>query len=255
VIRHGPCPRKSADALRRKTRMFSGEYMLDLQMTLDALLNDFAIRSFRDTGDGDYIAARLAFRYRLVSQFLWSALQAIEKYMKCVLLLNRIDGRKVRHDLSVALDKIERAKKFELRLSKATREFIEYLDTYGRHRYFETPYHIYGRELVYLDLAVWEVRRYCTVIDYRIKNPKGEEISMLEHELQGIALSEKHPPQRLTLLGGQLERIIADPKHPSREPLLWQNGFFGKKVRKRVRLRSGLHVANSPPVASSGNSR
>jgi len=59
-------------------------------MNLDLLINNFATRSFRDTGDGDYIAARLAYRAQLIPQFLWSSLQAIEKYLKCVLVLNRI---------------------------------------------------------------------------------------------------------------------------------------------------------------------
>lgn len=48
----------------------------------DALLNDFAIRSFRDTADRDYIHARLAYRAQLVPQFQWSALHCLEKYAK-----------------------------------------------------------------------------------------------------------------------------------------------------------------------------
>jgi len=43
----------------------------------DAALNSFAIRSFRDVADFDYIAARMAYRARLIPQFHWSALQAI----------------------------------------------------------------------------------------------------------------------------------------------------------------------------------
>jgi hypothetical protein len=38
------------------------------------LVNDFAIRSFRETADKDYIAARMAYRARLIQPFLWSAL-------------------------------------------------------------------------------------------------------------------------------------------------------------------------------------
>lgn len=38
------------------------------------LLNDFAIRSFRDTADLDYIAARMAYQAHLTPQSLWSAL-------------------------------------------------------------------------------------------------------------------------------------------------------------------------------------
>ena len=54
-----------------------------------AKINHFAIRCFRDTGDADYLAARMAMRARLAIPFLWSAEQAIEKYLKCILLLNR----------------------------------------------------------------------------------------------------------------------------------------------------------------------
>ena len=54
------------------------------------LLNNFAIRSFRDTADLDYIAARMAYQTHLTPQSLWSALQSIEKYFKCILLLNGV---------------------------------------------------------------------------------------------------------------------------------------------------------------------
>ena len=43
------------------------------RMNLDPLLNDFALRSFREIADGDYIAARLSFRAQLVPQFLWQS--------------------------------------------------------------------------------------------------------------------------------------------------------------------------------------
>lgn len=60
------------------------------QDKLDRRINDFASRSFRDMADRDYIAARLACRAELMPQCLWSAQQAIEKYLKYILLVNRI---------------------------------------------------------------------------------------------------------------------------------------------------------------------
>jgi len=51
---------------------------LVIAMNTKALINDFAIRSFRDTADGDYIAARMAFRVALLQQFFWSSQQAVE---------------------------------------------------------------------------------------------------------------------------------------------------------------------------------
>ncbi len=70
--------------------------------SLDKLLNDFALRSLRETADKDYVHARLAYRYRLIPQFFWSSLHSLEKYTKCVLLLNRIDATKVKHEVSLA---------------------------------------------------------------------------------------------------------------------------------------------------------
>jgi HEPN domain-containing protein len=214
-------------------------------MNLDLLINNFATRSFRDTGDGDYIAARLAYRAQLIPQFLWSSLQAIEKYLKCVLVLNRIRAPRS-HNLADILQVFEANKKFDLKLTEETRQFLVYLDTYGRHRYYETPYYTRGHELMSLDCAVWEVRRYARVMDYSIKNLKGKSIERLSHELAVNESAENRPPHRFTIIGGRLESIIAKRDHPSREPLLWQNAFFGLKPRKTITLPGRSEGGNSP---------
>jgi HEPN domain-containing protein len=100
-------------------------------MTLDQLINDFAMRSFRDTGDGDYIAARLAFRARLIQQFLWSSLQAIEKYLKCTLVLNRIHAKRG-HNLAEILQVCDTNNKIDLALTDGTRQFLNYLLPFGQ---------------------------------------------------------------------------------------------------------------------------
>lgn len=214
-------------------------------MTLDPLLNDFATRSFRDTADGDYIAARLAYRAQLIPQFLWASLQAVEKYLKCVLVLNRVRAPKG-HDLAEILKVFEKNKKFELRLSEATRKFLLYLDTYGRHRYYETPYYTKGHEIISLDRAVWEIRRYARAMDYCIKTTDGTEVNLLKHEIAANEAAEKHPPHHFTIIGGRLESIIAKREHPGREPLLWQNAFFGRKPRKFITLPNRMEAGNSP---------
>lgn len=213
-------------------------------MNLDPLINNFAIRSFRDIGDGDYIAARLAYRAALIPQFLWSSLQAIEKYLKCVLVINRIRASKG-HDLAQILQVFETNKKFDIRLSDQTREFLLYLDTYGRHRYYETPYYAKGQELVALDRAVWEVRRYARSMDYSIKSVEGNDVNLLKHEIATNEAAEKYP-HRFAIIGGRLESIIANPKHSSRAPLLWQNAFFGRRPRKTVTHPFRMEGGNSP---------
>jgi len=103
----------------------------------DKLINNFAIRSFRDIADGDYISARMASRSQLVVQYIWASQQAIEKYLKCILLLNRIPAAEMKHMLRKSLAKIEASPKLSLGLVKSTEKFIDYLDTYGLNRYLE----------------------------------------------------------------------------------------------------------------------
>jgi hypothetical protein len=195
----------------------------------DVLLNDFAIRCFRDVADADYIAARLAYRADLTMQYLWASQQAIEKYLKCILLLNRIPAADVKHDLERGLEKIATAG-IVLDLTEPTRKFIDYIDTYGRFRYLETSPYAFGEDIIKLDRTVWELRRFCT---------------LSEHGRQE-KLTDGVVAPKIRLSGGYLEKIIDKEKHPARESLLWQNGFFGKRLRRKVRVKGGFHFKNSP---------
>lgn len=210
----------------------------------EALLNNFATRSFRDTADGDYIAARLSFRSMLIPQFLWQSLQAIEKYLKCILVLNRIKAPKS-HDLSELLAIFEKSNKFDIRMSPDTHTFLTYLDTYGRFRYFETPFYSIGDELFKLDKAVWEIRRYARVLDYTVRTYRGAEVSLLSHELKRNENAE-HTPQEFSIIGGFLESIISKKDHPSRPALIWNNLYFGRRKRKSVSCVRRSMSGNSP---------
>ena len=199
-------------------------------MTVDSLINDFAVRSFRDVADADYIAARMACRAALTTQYLWAGQQAVEKYLKCILLLNRIPAKDVRHDLGKALGKIEEAGKVTLDLTKGTREFIERLDEYGPYRYFEVSNVGFGAELV------------------RWTGPYGN--------CAATALSPGNLGRRSSGMDIQ-RRARAYPrrgsgedhgrrKKPGAGAAAWQNGFFGKKARRTVRLRKWFLAHNAP---------
>ncbi|MBL8238293.1 MAG: hypothetical protein JNM66_12780 [Bryobacterales bacterium] len=200
-----------------------------MRATNDQLLNSFAIRSFRDVADGDYIAARMACRAQLHFQYLWSSQQAIEKYVKCILLLHRIPAKEIKHDLSAGLAAIESSGKLKLNLVRPTEEFIAYIDRYGQSRYFEISNHANGHDLVRLDRSVWELRRFCT----------------LDHSPRALVLRDRMAIPKVRL-AGQLEAIIDNAKHPAREPLLWQNGFFGRRSRKKVALPEWKVASNAP---------
>ncbi len=209
-------------------------------------INDFAVRCFRDTADRDYISARMAHRAQLYPQFLWSGLQAVEKYLKYILLCNRIEAKSVLHDLGRALRRVEECAPFPMSLSPETRSFIEYLDTFGRFRYFETMYHYAGDELMLLDRTVWEIRRYCQPINDTATRSDGTETSLLEANLRKIKRAEDLPPQRFRVPGGHLEEIVDNKKHPARAGLVWNNLYFGSRVRNTVRIQQRYGFSNSP---------
>jgi HEPN domain-containing protein len=217
-------------------------------MPNEAYLNDFATRSFRDTADQDYIMARSAFRSELDANFLWSALQSIEKYIKAILLYNRVaqpqePGKRLGHDLERGLKELEKLP-FSIKLSEASREIIKHLDTYGRFRYLDTPYHIRGDELLKLDRAVWEIRLYCRVLDYKIK--VGEEtVEMLPHHLAAIERAMKNP-RPVREFTGEIEAILSKKDHPARPALVWKNLFFNLHRRNTVKWRTRIHSVNSP---------
>ncbi len=209
------------------------------------LINDFATRSFRDIADQDYIAARLSYRHGLYSQFHWQSLQALEKYLKAILLYNRVKAKDINHDLQKAIKHTQKLP-FLLKRSPITDKFLKHLSDFGRYRYLESSYFIYGPKLAQLDKAVWEIRRYCKVLDYETTIESGQIVNMFRAELDKIEASELQPPQKFRLTGGHLERILDKRGHPSRSALIWQNLFFGNSIRKRVRMPSVFQAVNAP---------
>lgn len=212
---------------------------------LDAHLNSFASRCFRNVADHDYISARMCYRAGLISQFHWSSLQAFEKYYKAILLYNRIKAKNVGHNLARVQKHAEKAP-FKIRLSDTSSKLLEHLDDYGRFRYLETSYFIFGPKLVELDKAVWELRRYCRVMNYLLPVSNGNSKPMLEIEIARNEAAEKRSPQEFQIIGGVLEEIIKKKSHPARAPLVWQNGFFGSSHRRKVRVPIRSSGENSP---------
>lgn len=216
---------------------------LDALDRLERSLSSFATQSFRDQADRDYITARLACRYELFPQFLWSAHQAIEKYLKAILLYNRVEAKKVRHDLAAALE-LTKKLPFVVELSPRSRTFIGHLASYGEFRYIDIPYQIDGHVLVDLDLAVWEVRRYCQVLDVFGKQLPPQEQESMDKALADLKASDSVPRYRFRLHGGLLENILSTKNHPSRSALIWQNAVFGSRRKKTVSVRWHLHAQN-----------
>lgn len=211
----------------------------------EVLLNNFAIRSFRDTADRDYIHARLAYKHRLVPQFQWSALHCLEKYAKGILILNRIPATKPLHEVSSAIELISKQGKFEINLSEAVTKFIDRLESGARFRYFEVSYWNEPYDVARLDCAVSELRRYCQVLDWEIENDSGT-TNLLESLLNRIDYAAKNAPSDSCITNGLLESILKNKKHPSRKGLVWQNLYFSSSTRKKVKLVPFMEAGNSP---------
>lgn len=210
----------------------------------DPLINDFAIRCFRDTADQDYVHARLAYRSNLVPQFLWSSLHCLEKYAKCILLLNRIEGLKIKHEVTAALQKIKDAGRMQISLSDQSRTFIERLESSARFRYFERSWANQEHDIVCLDYAVLELRRYCQIIDYEIEID-GETRNLLSMELRSIQAAAREK-RAVSLFNGWLENVIERHDHPARPALIWNNLYFSSSSRNRVKLPVFLSSQNAP---------
>lgn len=217
---------------------------MNLYSNHELRINDFAKRSFRDIADLDYIAARQASRAGLVPQFLWSSLQAFEKYLKYILLVNRIPARKVGHNIKAGLELVISRVDYISDLQLEKYSVFEQVALYGEDRYLIGSYSAHGRLLPQLDAAVWDLRRYCQVL----KPPVGSghtEQRMFELMLEAI-VSSRSNPTKFKLQGGILEEIVASKSHPSNAALCWQNAFFGKRARARIKARNYMHGANAP---------
>lgn len=212
-------------------------------MDKELLLNNFAIRAFRDTADRDYIHARMAYKGKLIQQFLWSGLQAIEKYLKCIHLLNRQDTRSFNHNLIKSLSTLEINVPFPIRLHARSRKLIEHLNKYGKDRYLINSYYIEGFELQELDMAVWQLRRYCMLFE---GTKELDKLSLQKLIVKKIAESESQPPQKYKIESGVIEDILADRNNPSRRSLVWNNLFFGVRARKVIKFTPFMQATNSP---------
>lgn len=224
------------------------EYTVIMPHSLMQKVNSFALRSFRDTADKDYIHARMAYRASLFPQFHWSALHALEKYAKCILILTRIRKSKKRedfinHEVSKSLVLIRNV--FDLTLSEQTINFIERLEKFGaRFRYLEVSWFITDCELAILDRAVWELRRYCNDAVY--KYCENQYVSLNNEQYELIKLIEKPTKLNTFVLGGFLEKILKNVDSNARPDLIWNNLYYSNSTRKTVSIKTSSTAENCP---------
>jgi len=209
----------------------------------ERFVNSFATQSFRDQADRDYILARLACKQELYPQYLWSAQQAIEKYLKSILLYNRIPAKKIGHELDRALALCEKLP-FKIDLSESSRRYIAHLANVGKFRYLEVPYSIHGYPLLDLDRTVWELRRYCQIFKVFWLPPSSPNQAVADKAWKDVTESSVGAPHLFRINGGLLEGVMKKKDHPSRPALIWQNPMYAGRARKMIRAQWRLNAQN-----------
>jgi HEPN domain-containing protein len=217
-------------------------------MELQVILNTFASDVFRKQADYDYISARANYRMRLRQQFLWSAHQAVEKYLKATLLFN---GRSARfytplgakkrcefgHDLNALITEVKNIALFKLEIEAEDEKFLSYLfHKGGENRYLSTSAYNTFDAIHRLDRLVWHIRRYCQYIPDRGFGCREAVPGMQEAVIRSITdPSKKKTPHLFALFAGELEDVIKKkPEDPARKALVWANLWYGNKKRLRV---------------------
>jgi HEPN domain-containing protein len=214
--------------------------------TEHAKVNYFGIRCFRDTGDLDYIAARLAMRSGLAAPFLWSASQAVEKYLKCILFLNRINTKDLSHNLKAALDRVNDQLPFAIELNSREQKVFKHLARWNSDRYLLTSFELENGELFQLDELVWKLRLFCRPLNKRhyADEPSGDVLRERVAELAEIIKGSDKLAGHLE--GAVLENIILKPEHPAHGGLVWKNMFYSRTKRVSIRYRDGFQAVNAP---------
>lgn len=211
-----------------------------------AWINNLAIRCFRDVGDGDYIAARLALRARLPSQFLWAASQALEKYLKCMLLLGRVEAKKIRHDITNALKLVNEKLHYNINLPDSEREVFQHIASCEGDRYLVISLTLFDHELSAFDALVWRLRQYCHPLHLEHYNDSPSNLVLLKNlaEIESRLTGEASGGY---LEQGFLEKILVKDAHPAKEGLTWRNAMFGgSEPIIAHRGISGFMAINSP---------
>ena len=238
-----------------------------MPVPLRIALLQIAKEVFLDQAERDYIAARSNFRLDLREQFLWSALQACEKYLKAILLFNdrsarylpgsydikkKKRGKEFRnHDVKQLFQTITQIEDFATLLPTWIEGFLGYLTIYGNNRYLSVPTYATGSELDELDELVWYLRRLCRDFGAQVTFSDGSKRHVRDILVRALPLLEKckRPALERPLApeGAVLESVLKRHRNDAtRMALTWNNRFFGARQRQRVDY-GGRSSSQNPP--------
>ena len=233
------------------------EYTLEEEAVV---LNSYARECFRDTADTDYISARALYQINCLEQFFWYSQQCVEKYLKAIMLYNKVKNPRGGHDIEKLFGKVcqvtivDQKLEFPEWMSETILHFKRNGDTAARYR--QTPINCghYDTEMHVLDATVFYLRRYAQTVNMAYSF--GSDIDAkkyTEAKLRSLRLANVDKKWRSALIvGGRLENIFKGKGvgiDPKRKALIWKNLLFGNgKTRHRKATLRRYTLSTVPPV-------
>jgi HEPN domain-containing protein len=198
----------------------------------------------RDTADRDYVLARVAIRYGLDPQFLWLAAQAVEKYLKLLLVFNRRDARHLGHNIQTSFQQVTEISDIPFGFSPIVPDVVKYLEVRAD-RYAERSYAVSLRRLANVDETVWYLRRFCS----NLRGNSDRRLQLTPEQIQAEIdrRADEHFvtwPDHFWFTGGFLDAVRRDRSSPLRQHLVWNNLYFSRR-RRIAASQSFDRAANS----------
>lgn len=194
--------------------------------------------------DEDYIAARTLYRNGFWEQFILLAQQAIEKYIKAVLLYHRVPNKKGGHDLEILIGEIEEIPVIKDFLTMAdvqldliwsrTKPLVFKFNGAEYFKYGMGCFYYEGHQLFVLDNFVFLFRRFC-------KYP----------ELHQFDMSTKIRMPRVS--SGHIESVRSKKKPFNQyKNLRWKNRYIYKR-KIPIYYNNFFRSKNSPLFIHNNN--
>jgi len=221
---------------------FALEKLTDDEMVA---LNSCAKQSFRNQADKDYIAARAVYRLKCTQQFLWLAEQALEKYLKAILIYNFVSAKEINHNLTEALLRVRSIPDLPFDFPEDVEEYVGYLSHYGTNRYLDRPMTQSMDALQMLDRTVWYIRKWCYFIRaLAFKDNEGKHRSFYSSDIKRlIDPCWKKYRHCYRISGGYLEEVIKG-RLPGYDELIWKNFYYGRRAKRKIRVERELRFEN-----------
>ena len=179
------------------------------------------------------------------------AQQAIEKYLKAILLYSRRPTKGLGHNISKTYLEAKQITAIDLALCSEVEQLIEHLNIQGLNRYFEWNLQFNGNELLLLDNCIWHLRVRCVALNSHAARGGVQFWTSDQHFEKLRQCKTLKDRQKIQIPFGRLEEILAS-KSKAQEALVWKNFYFGRNHKRSIKWKSGMRFVSPTHVCHPG---